>query len=378
MRIPALAAAAWVLAGCAAAPTPGAGPGAGADEGGPGTEAAAPVTDAAPSPESSSNAGAPPPTADGATDAPGEGAADGGPAPVTCTTVADAGTGCYAITCSDSGVKTLQANRDRLIADLARRKCTESCTLWTSLNQAERYIFLMATTYFGDTSSRLYAPPSTNMETALDHAVALYSINGPMAGQGVDGSGRGGNDYNRIYLGFDDLAKCVMRNFAQANPGASAGYNMWVKSDDLAGPHAPFTQREMIYWYRAIYDPQSEGPQFHHWHQDSDFTQSGIDGRLGVCGNTDRSLVESTIAFDTFHNSDPLGDYAGRGGYGWQIVGQHSSIDPNWAYMPTGCPTSAPVNTDPYGGGTFSGMGPVQLSDGGCSAPVLGDAGCGP
>ena len=81
-------------------------------------------------------------------------------------------------------------------------------------------------------------------------------------------------------------------------------------------------------------------------------------------------------------NADPyleqtwVGDYSGRGGYGWQIVAQHSSIDPNWAYVPTGCPTSAPVNTDPYGGGTFAGMGPVQQSDGGCSAPVLGDEGC--
>ena len=296
----------------------------------------------------------------------------------TCTMGdGDGGAGCYAITCS-TGVHTLQANRDRLVADLARRKCTDSCTLWAALNEAERYIFLMDTTYFGDTSSRLYPPSYSQLDTALDHAVALYSINGPLAGQGVDGSGRGGNDYNRIYLGFDALGECVMRNFAEANPGKVAGYNEWVKSDDLAGPHAPFTQREMIYWYKAIYDLQSEGPQFHHWHQDSDFSQSGIDVRLGVCGNTDRSLVESTIAFDTYHNSDPLGDYAGRGGYGWQIVAMYSTIDPDWTYTPTGCPTTAPVNTDPYGGGTFAGMGPSQLSDGGCSDPVLGDAGCGP
>jgi len=307
----------------------------------------------------------------------GSGGGDGGGG-VTCTTSADGGAGCYAITCNAGGVHTLQENRDRLIADLARRKCTDSCTLWAALNEAERYIFLMDTTYFGDTSSRLYPPPSTNAETALDHAVALYSINGPLAGQGVDGSGRGGNDYNRCYFGFDDFAKCVMRNFTAANPSMTAGYNMWVKSDDLAGPHAPFTQREMIYWYKAFTDLQSNGPQFHHWHQDSDFTQSGIDARLGVCGNTDRSLVESTIAFDFYHNSDPLGNYAGRGGYGWQIVDQHSSINADWAYMPTGCPMSAPVNMDPYGGGTFAGMGPSAISGGGCTNPVLGDAGCAP
>ena len=270
-----------------------------------------------------------------------------------------------------SDVQSLQENRDRLIADLAKRKCTDSCGLWAALNQAERYIFLMDTTYFGSPASRLYPPSYGILDTALDHAVALYSINGPMAGQGVDGSGRGGNDYNRIYLGFDTLGECVMRNFAAANPTKDPMFNQWVKSDDLAGPHAPFTQREMIFWYRAFTDLSSNGPQFHHWHQDSDFTQSGIDVRLGVCGVTDRSLVESTIAFDFYHNSDPLGDYAGRGGYGWQIVDIYSGINANWGYMPTGCPTTPPVNTDPYGGGTFAGMGPTQVN-GACVATPLG------
>ena len=169
-----------------------------------------------------------------------------------------------------------------------------------------------------------------------------------------------------------------MRNFAAANPAQTSGYNTWVKSDDVAGPHAPFTQREMIYWYKAIYDLQSEGPQWHHWHQDSDFSQSGIDARLGVCGNTDRSLVESTIAFDTFHNSDPLGDYSTRGGYGWQIVDKYVGIPANWAYTPTGCSATPPVNTDMYGGGTYAGMGPCLNDAGGCTAPMLGDAGCSP
>ena len=309
------------------------------------------------------------------------GSADAGPAPDASSScsLGDAGTdggpACYAITCN-TGVQTLQANRDRLLADNARRRCTDACTLWAALNEAERYIFLMDTAYFGAPASRLFPPPSTNMETALDHATALYSINGPKAGQGVDLSGRGGNDYNRIYLGFDAFAECVMRDFAIANPGQTPGYNMWVKSDDLAGPHAPFTQREMIFWYKATLDLSSNGPQFHHWHQDSDFTQSGINQRLGVCGNTDRSLTESTIAFDFYHNSDPLGNYAGRGGYGWQITSQYAGIDPDWAYMPTGCPMTVPVNTDPYGGGTFAGMGP-SLDGGGCEPPApLGDGGC--
>jgi hypothetical protein len=326
--------------------------------------------------------GPPPPTGgvdagrpDTGSNAQQDGGASEAGTPDTCT-VGDAGAdaGCYAITCTTS-VHTLQANRDRLIADYAKRRCSDSCTLWSVLNQAERYIFLMDTAYLGAPASRLYPPGANNLETALDHAVALYTINGPMAGQGVDLSGRGGNDYNRIYLGFDALGECVMRDFPIANPSKDPSYNQWVTSDDVAGPHAPFTQREMIFWYKAFYDLQSEGPQWHHWHQDSDFTQSGIDTRLGVCGNTDRSLTELTIAFDSFHNSDPLGDYSGRGGYGWQIVSQYAGIDPAWDYMPTGCPTTQPVNTDEFGGGTFKGMGPSE--DGGaCWVAPFVDGGC--
>jgi hypothetical protein len=288
---------------------------------------------------------------------------DGGSADCTGSGVTGA---CYAHACQMTP-QTLQENRDRLIADLANRKCIDSCSLWASLNQAERYIFLMDTAYLGDPTSAVYPPGSNNTETALDHAVALYSINGPKAGQGVDLSGRGGQDYNRIYLGFDSLAECVMRNFTEANPNKAMGGNAWVTSDDLAGPHPPFTQREMIVWYRAITDLSSNGPQFHHWHQDSDFTQSGLNQRLGVCGVTDTSLVESTIAFDFFHNSDPLGDYAGRGGYGWQIVDQHDTVASGWDYMPTSCPMTMPVNTDPYGGGTYAGMGP-SLVNGSCTS----------
>jgi hypothetical protein len=278
----------------------------------------------------------------------------------TCT-VSDAGAnaGCYAIACN-GGVHTLQVNRDRLIADLAARKCTNSCTLWSLLSKAERYIFLMDTAYLGDTASRLYPPNVGNLETALDHATALYSINAP------DGSTLGGLDYNRVYLGFDELAKCVMRDFQSANPSQDPNFNRWVKSDDLAGAHAPFTQREMISWYRAFLDPQTQGPQFHLWHKDSDFTQSGINQRKGVCGISDPSLVEATIAFDFTHNSDPLGDYSTRGGYGWQIVDQHVAADGGWDYTPSGCAPTSPVNADTFGGGTYNGMGPIMDSAGTC------------
>jgi hypothetical protein len=323
-----------------------------------------------------------PPVDSGSVDSGGvstEGGNAGGPT-LACTTDGDAGAdaGCYAVACDVGGVHSLQSNRDRLVADLAKRKCTDSCTLWAALNEGERYIFVMDTAYLGAPSSLLYPPGSANLETALDHAVALYTINGPDAGQGVLLNGLGGNDYNRIYLGFDDLAACVMRDFTIANPTHEAGYNEWVKSDDLAGPHAPFTQRNMIAWFKAALDPQTQGPQFHFWHQDSDFTQSGLNQRLGVCGVTDPTVTELTIAFDTVHDSDPLGTYpsdgTSKGGLGTQIVDQFVGIDAGWTYMPGGCPTTAPVNTSVTGGGTFAGMGP-SLDGSVCTSARFGDGG---
>lgn len=309
--------------------------------------------------------------------APDSGAPDSGGGSPTCVgSAGDAGS-CYAITCTTTE-HTLAENRDRLVADLAKRKCSDGCTLWAALNQAERYIFLMDTAYLGAPSSSLYPPGSGHTETALDHAVALYTINGSKAGQGVLFNGLGGNDYNRIYLGFDPLAQCVMRNFSIANPMEEMGYNQWVKSDDVAGPHAPFTQRDMIAWFRGVVDLQSQGPQFHFWHQNSEFTQSGLNQRLGVCGVTDPSITELTIAFDSVHDSDPLGMYssdgASKGGLGWQIVDQFVGITADWTYMPTGCPTTSPVNTSVTGGGTFAGMGP-SLSGSSCIATPLADGG---
>ena len=279
---------------------------------------------------------------------------------------APASSACYAGGGSDA-VQSLDANRDRLIADLAKRKSTDSCKLWVSLNKAERYIFLMDTAYFGSKQSRLHPPADGMLETALDHAVALYSINGPKAGQGNDHSGRGGMNFNRIFLGFDPFATCVMRNSAAANPKRDPEFNQWVKSDDTAGPHKPFTEREMVFWQTWL--ANSLGPQFHHWSKDSDFDQAGLDKRLGVCGVTDRSLTEATVAFDFFHNSNPLGNYSGKGGFGWQIVDKHVGLPVEWDYAPTGCAATPPVNDKMDGGGTFNGLGPAPhgLS---CASPL--------
>jgi hypothetical protein len=93
---------------------------------------------------------------------------------------------------------------------------------------------------------------------------------------------------------------------------------------------------------------------------------------------TDPSITELTIAFDSVHDSDPLGMYssdgASKGGLGWQIVDQFVGITADWTYMPTGCPTTSPVNTSVTGGGTFAGMGP-SLSGSSCIATPLADGG---
>src|SRR5579884_2164257 len=87
------------------------------------------VTPDATAPDVASPDAAPPDGADVGTDL------GASPSDAACGADGAADAGCYASACPGT-VHTLQANRDRLIADLARRKCTTACGLWAALNQA--------------------------------------------------------------------------------------------------------------------------------------------------------------------------------------------------------------------------------------------------
>jgi hypothetical protein len=250
---------------------------------------------------------------------------------------------------------TLTANRDRLLGTLAARKGTDTCTLWSGLNLAERYVFLTTTASLE--SPTLSSLPDGSVD--LDHATTLYTINGP------NGSSCGGFDFNRIFVGMDGYATPFVRGFANGTQGDG----QWGYTGDPCGPHFPFDAREAIWWDAcspsillafACDVPglvwEAVAPERHHWSGDGCFSASEINARRGMCGVSDPSIVEVTFAYNCTHDADPLCNYSD--GPGFDIVTSHVGIDPQYAYIPSGCAASAPVNSDVHGGGTFGGMGP--------------------
>jgi hypothetical protein len=176
-----------------------------------------------------------------------------------------------------------------------------------------------------------------NFETLLDRATSLYSVNGPREPGSADGT-----EYDRIYLGFDAEATMVMRN-------SLFGWGSWVDSNDPAGPHPPFNQREDIRWGFSIFTGNN-GPTRHHWSNDG--YRVSLCSRLGVGLVTDPSVVEVTTSYNWLHDSNPALTYGGR--FGYQIAEDH--LGPGqYDWMPSGCPWTPPAPDAAYG---HWGLGP--------------------
>ena len=284
--------------------------------------------------------------------------------------------------------QSLTGNRDRLLTTLAQRKGWGTCDQWAAMNEGERAVFLTITKVLASHNSYVSMPwthvekndggncdygctlqgsfncpwgytnyndewvsaetctlcggcwshiSQDNTETLLDHATALYSVNGPDPSGGC-----GGGEYNRIFLGFDEVGKGAIRNWT-----ISGG--TWSSSDDCAGPHGPFTASETIGWGTGAAPPwcgaffwggQEYGPQRHHWRYDWEATS--LAGRLGLCDAWDPSMTEIDVDYNWLHDSNPLC------GGGMGAVEQHMGAA-EYGYVPSGCPFT-PANPG-YGGG---------------------------
>ncbi len=284
----------------------------------------------------------------------------------------------------------LSVNRDRLLQSLAERKGTATCDLWGRLTEAERYVFLSLTRVLGSHNSYITgAIPhhfrssdsatcdtgctlsgsfncpwgfttyndeqvssetcllcggcytdirQDSTETLLDHATALYSVNGPDPGGGC-----GGGEFNRAFFGFDEIGKGAIRNWTIAG-------GTWSSSDDCAGPHGPFNASETIGWGSGAAPPwcgltQDYGPQRHHWQYDSEMVST--DGRRGLCGISDPSLVEVDVDYNWLHDSNPMCSYGGAPGY--RVVEEHMGSG-EYEWTPSGCAPTPPSATDTSAG----------------------------
>jgi hypothetical protein len=157
--------------------------------------------------------------------------------------------------------------------------------------------------------------PRTDWDVALNHVTTLYAVNGN------NGSGCGGGNNHRLFFSADDELIYKFRNIDFSAPLG------WRRSEDLAGPHSPFTQS------RETMHGKPRG-QTHEWAWDY---EAQYMNRPGVYGVYDPHLVEMDIDYNTAHDSNPECSYGGT--YGrtkyentWSSQGLGGSVE--YSYSP--------------------------------------------
>jgi hypothetical protein len=131
--------------------------------------------------------------------------------------------------------------------------------------------------------------PRTDFDMALNHVVTLYAVNGSHFGD------CGGGEYNRVFFSADDELIYAVRNIDFSAPIG------WWRSEDVFGPHSPFTQS------RETIGGRPKG-QIHEWAWDY---QAITMSRPGVYGVYNPHLVEMDIDYNSIHDSNPECSYGG-------------------------------------------------------------------
>ncbi len=133
--------------------------------------------------------------------------------------------------------------------------------------------------------------PRTDNDVALNHVAAIYAVYGD-TGSGCGGSG------HRLFFSADDQLIYGYRNIDFSAPIG------WRRSEDLAGPHSPFTQS------RETMHGQPRG-QSQEWAWDY---QTSYLNRQDLYGVYDPHLIEMDIDYNWIHDSNPECSYGGTYG----------------------------------------------------------------
>jgi hypothetical protein len=288
------------------------------------------------------------------------GRADEVPPPVLSTPdtgpTNDTATGATGAT-ADTGAQPPLDGRDRLIAGylahlqldptraqsngLRGADLSSVCDLWDALDLSSQGTFLTITARL---AGSILAVDGSSM---LDHVTTAYRVAGGEGATGVDPGSCGGAEYNRLVVSIDDVLHdaLVVANLNDGGPGASGGPDLadipiggvWRASEDLAGPHEPFTlsletedgaPRGQVHFFADPGAPVANAPL----------------GRLDLEDLVDPYALEMDQDYDCVHNSNPGCEYTFYGPLclpeptelGFTIYTQnYGSADPCW--RPTGC-----------------------------------------
>jgi len=336
MRIGALSAAAWLLAGCAGGPQ-------GESTGGGASPEAGAAIDAASEPAPSPDAGVQNPGNDA-------GASEGGVADAS-----DAGSdGQLSAACTGD---TLDANRSRLLQSyfaylkasvttpqtngLSGANVTSAADVWQKLDPSSRDVFLTLTARLQ--GSKL----GTDLSSMLSHVVRIYRIAGGQGATATSAGSCGGGEYNRMIMSMDATLQAAQlaANQHQGAMQANGRYDIadvvassyWRNSHDLGGPHSPFD----------LSDETNSGAPRGQTQYFSDPTSTLAESPLGrqdLASLVDPYALEMDQDYDCVHNSNPDCTYVTYGTaclpqaseLGTQVfTGSYGSYDPTW--QPQGC-----------------------------------------
>lgn len=225
-------------------------------------------------------------------------------------------------------VTPVNRGRDRLLSEYAERYETDRCRVWDDFDEVQRGVFLTITDLLGDRSwltngEEGLERTGPELDTALDHVVAIWAIRGAQEEGCALGRCCGGGEFNRLYLSADDA-------LIEAFGTDDGGLPEWGPTSDLAGPHDPFTQSS------ETINGQPRG-QAHFFASDDDAVT--LD-RPGVEGVLDPHIIEIDIDYNLIHDSNPECEYLFRPGrelYAdvWSRLGTGEPVD--FDYVPAGC-----------------------------------------
>lgn len=213
------------------------------------------------------------------------------------------------------------------------------CDLWDALDPSSQATFLTI-------AARLDGSILADGSSMLDHVTTAYRIVGGEDASAIDPGSCGGAEFNRVIVSIDPVlhAALIAANEHEGEPVAgvrdladipAGGY--WRNSEDLAGPHEPFT----------LSDETEDGAprgQVHYFRDPASAVANSPLGRLDVEDLVDPYALEMDQDYDCVHSSNPLCEYTFYGPFclpeptalGFTIFTDgYGPVDAGW--RPTGC-----------------------------------------
>lgn len=229
---------------------------------------------------------------------------------------------------------TLSDHRDRLFRgnpDLGTG--ADVCQRWTSLDVSRRAVFLTLT-------HRLFISTMPDSSPLLAHIETVELI----LGGGADGTDCGGSENNRLFATMDDALWLEMvATWNDDRALGDGGGSTWLHTEDLAGPHDPFTgsdETDTGLSCLALIELSDSTPPTAQAHFFLDGDAVPVQRGSGIDLPADPRLLEIDHDFDCLHQSNPVCD-----GREFDLAYTDNYGDFECGWVPIGC---TPTGTGCY------------------------------